>query len=321
MADSTSGTPSVARLVTELRGDYTVTVPLPSPASEGAGLVLQGFEIDTAARADRGICLAAMNLGVSWHSAERDAVDLRTMLIGGLCNDFDTRGSGLQHGRTTDVAGGVTVAVRFAVVEGGRAIPWSAGVADLDLPVPRDALGAPLADPLEVTDDHAARAHVHCLRLADSRDLAPGDPSWRNLQVSSGGDSTFAGALSGFTLALDAVGFASATASVPLTEAQALNRNAYIHRYLLRAFGGPGAVLEGGITHGIHRTGFMRDNQTPSALLLEAEMTGFEGEPGQAWDMLAPSRRSDPNLEPEDGYVRWAVALPREPEARCSAAE
>ncbi len=317
----TAGPPSVARLVKDLRPDYTVTVPLPTPASPDAGLVLQGFEIDTAARADRGICLAAMSLGATWHSPAHDAVDLRTMLIGGLCNDFDTRGSGLQHGRTTDVAGGVTVAVRFAVVEGGKATPWSSTVADQDLPAPRDALGNKIADPTAVTDDVAARAHVHCVRLADNADLAPGDPSWRHLDITSAGDSTYAGALSGFTLALDPVGFAGQTSELPLTEAQALNRNAYIHRYLLRAFGGTGAVVEGGITHGIHRTGFMRDNQTPSALLLEADLTGFAGEPGQTWDMLAPSRRADPNLEPEDGFVRWAVALPRSTEAKCSSAE
>lgn len=312
--------PSVARLVTELRPDYTVTVPLPVPASPGAGLVLQGLEIDTAARADRGICVAAMDVALDWHSAAHDAVDLRTMLIGGLCNDFDTRGSGLQHGRTTDVNGGVTVAVRFAVVEGGQAVRWSSGVADLDLPAPRDATGKPAVSPVLITDDATSRAHVHCVRLADGKDVGPGDPAWRHLRIDETDSSAVGGALSGFTLALDPSGFAAENAALPLTEAQALNRNAYIYRYLLRSFGGPGGVLEGGITHGIHRTGFMRDNQTPSALLLHADMTGFADTPGEQWDMGTNERR-DPNLLPEDGFVRWAVVSPRAPEAQCSAAE
>ncbi len=312
--------PSGARLVSELRPDYTVTVPLPVPASAAAGLVLQGLEIDTAARADRGICVAAMDVGLTWHSDAHDAVDLRTMLIGGLCNDFDTRGSGLQHGRTTDVNGGVSVAVRFAVVEGGQAVRWSSEVADLDLPAPRDTAGHPTVPAAQVTDDAVSRAHVHCVRLSDQADLGVGDPTWRHLRVSQSEGRAVGGALSGFTLALDPSGFAPENAALPLTEAQALNRNAYIHRYLLRAFGGPGAVLEGGITHGIHRTGFMRDNQTPSALLLDAEMTGFQGEPGEQWDM-GLGIRPDPNVLPEDGFFRWAVASPRPPEAQCSAAE
>ncbi len=305
--------PSVARLVEDLRDAYTITVPLPGRASRGAGLVLQGFEIDTAARADRGICLAALDLGVTWHSPAHDSVDVRALVVGGLCNDFDTRGSGLLHGRTTDVEGGVTVGLRFAVVEGGEAATWSSEIADLDLPGAPNLPGEP-----SETDDAAARAHIHCVRLADGLDLAPGDSSYRRLAISGLGNSGVAGALSGFTLALDPIGF-EATDQV-LSEAQALNRNAYIHRYLLRSFGGVGAVLEGGITHGIHRTGFMRDNQTPSALLLRTEMTGFVGQPGQAWDMLAP-KGADPNLLPEDGFVRWAVALPHPAEAGCSSSE
>ncbi len=314
--------PSVARLVAELRPDYTVTVPLPVPASPGAGLVLQGLEIDTAARADRGICVAAMDVGVAWHSEAHDAVDLRAMLIGGLCNDFDTRGSGLQHGRTTDVDGGVSVAVRFAVVEGASAVRWSAQAADLDLPAPRDPNGVARVSPVIVTDDAVSRAHVHCVALdgAAPVDIGGGDPSWRRLALERDAGVEAGGALSGFTLALDPAGFDDASAAEPLSEAQALNRNAYIHRYLLRAFGGPGAVLEGGITHGIHRTGFMRDNQTPSALLLRADMTGFPGALGEQWDMNSGARR-DPNVLPEDGFVRWAVVTRRPAEAQCSRAE
>ena len=302
--------PSVAHLLPALRSEYTVTVPLPVPASGSAGLVLQGLEIDTAARADRGICVAAMDMGVSWHSAAHDAVDVRALLIGGLCNDFDTRGSGLRHGRTTDVAGGVTVGLRFAVVEGGHPSTWSVQVADLAL---ADSSASPPG-----SDDAASRAHVHCVSVADRRDIAAGNAGDRSLQIGVEG-APIAGALSGFALALDPVGFAPDVAAQPLTEAQALNRNVYVHRYLLRSFGGPGSVLEGGITHGIHRSGFMRDNQTPSALLLRADMTGF-AEAGRSWDMLAPARQ-DPNLLPEDGFVRWAVALPHAKEATCSTAE
>ncbi|MFN7146930.1 MAG: hypothetical protein ACK4YP_24355, partial [Myxococcota bacterium] len=162
---------SLAGLLDENRAAWRVTVPIEA-ARPGAGLVLQGFEIDTSSRADRGICLAAMDVGVSWHDAKRDAVDLQATLIGGVCNDFDARGPDYFHGLTTEVDGGVLVTLHYAVVEGAETAPWS--VAVYDKAVPRAPDGR---DALRDMDDAASRAHVHCVRVSPDGTLEPRERS------------------------------------------------------------------------------------------------------------------------------------------------
>lgn len=321
--------PSVARLLDQVHDGYVVTVPLAETFPADAGLVLQGFTIDTTSRADRGICLAAMELGVDWHGGRRDAVDVVSTLIGGLCNDFDTRGTNLLHGRTTDVDGGVEVTLKFGVVTGAPTHTWSARVADRRVPGPREADGRPARDPVQVTTDTLAQAHVHCGRmdaagaftsLPQSGEGPPAD--WLDLGSRlTGSPVAEAAALRGFALALDPVGFDPALATRPLTETEALNRNSYVHRYLVRAFSdATGGFLEGGLTHGIHRRGLMRDNQRPSALLLGVDLTAFTGlpHPAEVHDIRFDRRREDPNLLPEDGFIRWSVAPTRAEPPRCS---
>ncbi len=321
--------PSVARLLDQVRDGYVLTVPLSEAFPADAGLVLQGFSIDTSSRADRGICLAAMELGVDWHDAAHDAVDVVSTLIGGLCNDFDTRGNNLLHGRTTDVAGGVEVTLKFAVAEGTPTAQWSARVSDRRVPAPRDADGNTAFDPVAVTTDALAQAHLHCMRVDGSgrftqaeRQPAAPPAAWLDLGTQIDGNPAAASAgLRGFALALDPAGFDPRIATRPLTETEALNRNNYVHQYLVRAFSDPsGGFLEGGLTHGIHRRGPMRDNQRPSALLLGVDLTSFPqlDHPAEVHDILFDRRRTDPNLLPEDGFVRWSLSPTRTQPPRCS---
>ena len=112
-----------------------MTAALPEPADAGAGLVLQGLTIDTAPRASGGICLSAMDVGVDWADpARRDAVTLRAQLLGGLCNDFNSRISEEYHGLVTDPDAGVKVTLYFAVVEGGEAHQGSVTASQRDRP-------------------------------------------------------------------------------------------------------------------------------------------------------------------------------------------
>lgn len=319
--------PSVARLVESARAAYSVVVPLPGGADRDAGLVLEGVEIDTTSRADRGICLAALDLGVEWADPTHEAVRLQATIVGGLCNDFDTRGAGLLHGRTTDADSGVEVVLHFGVVEGLGARTWSASIWDQDRPGPRRPDGRHRVDPDLVVRDDQAQAHLHCAafgaegiatHLPRSPDAPPGE--WLRLgSRADGAPPRGPGALSGFLLALDPAGFDPATLDRPLTEAEALNRNNYIHRYLLRVLPHPdGLLVEGGLTHGIHRAGLMRDNQRASALRVDVRWTAFADARGEAWDVSWPRRGQDPNLQPEDGFIRWSVGRPADPEPRCS---
>lgn len=328
--------PSVARLLDDVRPAYRAQVTLPTRASADAGLVLQGFEIDTTARADRGVCLAALELGVDW-AGDYDQVAVQSTLVGGLCNDFDTRGTDLRHGRTTDIEGGVDVIVYFAVVEGGRASRWSAGIFDRDRPGARDGAGGYVGDPDRGLDDATAQAHLHCGTVDATGALTriergpPSPPAawlsqgavWAPPDVAVG--PVLGASLRGFAVALDPRGFDPAIAAQPMSEVEALNRNNYIHRYLVRAFpigGGPtaggGTLVDGGVTHGIHR-GLLKDNQRPSALLLRADLTGFAGStPAPTGDSVWPRRATDPNLLPEDGYIRWAPVNPGPVEPGCA---
>lgn len=305
--------PSVAALLDS--PDYVEEVALPGPASPGAALVLQGLEIDTTSRALHGICVAALQLGVGWASPTRDTVSLQGAIVGGLCNDFDTKGKELRHGNTTSESGGVEAWIHFAVVEGAPAESLVVQAWDRSRPAPRDADGAPTGDPSVALDDAEARAHVHCVALA-----ATGAPSWRKPQPRSpdpawmqrglsvrGSTTAGAAALTGITLAFDPSGFDPA-APRTMADTEALARNNYVHRYLVRAFVGPlGTLFEGGMTHGIHRAGLMRDSARTSALLARAELTTFPGMVGaRTWDSVSPRRGTDPNLQPEDGFPRWA---------------
>ncbi len=320
---------------------WEVTVPLPK-ASPGAGLILQGFEIDTSSRADRGICLAAMELGVDWHTDAQDAVDVRASLVGGLCNDFDARGPDYRHGLTTAVDGGVRVTLHLAVVEGAPAIPWSLAVYDRSVPEPRvpDAKRNTLRPQHKGgMDDEASRAHLHCVRVSPTGTVAslprpsqapPADWLAQSMGL-EGAPVGGPGSLRGFRLALDPSGFApsegdpagstAAAEALPLTDDEALARNNYIYRYLVRAFpGDEGAFVEGGLTHGIHLQGPMRDNARPSALALRVDLTSFPTLAGraQAHDIEWDRRRDDPNLLPEDGYVRWSTSRPADGMPTCS---
>lgn len=314
--------PSVADLLDRARDAYRVSTPLPVEAGPDAALVLQGFEIDTSSRADQGICLAALDLGVGWAGGRRDAVSIQSTIIGGICNDFDSRGPAYHHGRTTAQTGGVELIVHFAVVEGAATSPWSARVFDRSLPAPPDT------DPERATDDDMSRAQLQCVRFGPDNSLnlldrqpAAAPREW--LSVAGEVHGTPAGgasALSGFTLAVDPAGFDLSEGPRALTEAEALARNNYIYRYLLRAFTDEsGLFLEGGLSHGIHKTGLMRDNARASAVLVGATGTTFPGLAGtHTWDVVAPSRRADPNLLPEDGFIRWAPGLPLAETPSCS---
>ncbi|HNC97628.1 MAG TPA: hypothetical protein PKW90_15970, partial [Myxococcota bacterium] len=254
--------PSVASLPRTIREDYALHLPRPEGVPEDAGVILQGFSIDTGSRADRGICLAAMDLGVDRAPGE---VVLRAMLVGGLCNDFDFRGPDLRHGRTTDVEGGVEVVLYYALVWGVPTRSWSVSIEDREVPAPAER---PRNGPREM-DDEASRAHLHCARIRDGVELLPrAEPSppmdWLDVATELRGDvGTAPASLHGFAFAFDPVGFAE-NPGQPRTDADVLRRNQYVYRYLVRAFSGPdGAFVEGGFTHGIHRRGPMKDSAPP----------------------------------------------------------
>ncbi len=319
---------SAAGLLGDNRAAWRVTVPLPAPVP-GAGLVLQGFEIDTSSRADRGICLAAMDLGVAWHSEAHDAVDLQATLVGGLCNDFDYRGPDYFHGLTTAVDGGVLVTLHYAVVEGAESRAWSLGIYDRDVPrAPVATARGPEGAATRDMDDAASRAHLHCSRVSPDgtvaalpRQASAPPPDWLAQGMLLDGDvSTGPASLRGFALALDPAGFDPVNGPRPLTEDEAMDRNNYIYRYLVRALpDGEGTFVEGGMTHGIHARGPMRDNARPSALALRVDMTSFPTVTGAtAHDITWDRRRDDPNLLPEDGYVRWSTTRLADPEPACS---
>ncbi|MDP2314939.1 MAG: hypothetical protein Q8P41_18715 [Pseudomonadota bacterium] len=309
-----------AGLLGDNREAWRVTVPLPE-AVPGAGLVLQGFEIDTSSRADRGICLAAMDLGVDWHSDAHDAVDLQATLVGGVCNDFDYRGPDYFHGLTTAVDGGVLVTLHYAVVEGAESAGWSLGLYDREVP------RSPEPEPRDM-NDAGSRAHLHCARVSPDGTVAAlprqegaPPPEWLSQgMLLDGPVAPGPSSLRGFALALDPAGFDPMSGPPPLTEEETMDRNNYVYRYLLRALPDAGGTfIEGGLTHGIHASGPMRDNARPSALALRVDLTSFPGLTGTvANDITWPRRTDDPNLLPEDGYVRWSQARPADLEPACS---
>ena len=318
--------PSVAALMEEARPAYRLRVPIPT-VSAGAGVLLQGFEIDTAARAEEGICLAGMEIGASL--ADLSTIEVQSTVIGGLCNDFDNRGPTLRHGRTTSPDGGVSVVLDLAVVEGGQAKEASVAMWDRALPAPPKAAVADRSvTALRAATDAGARASLHCGRATalgvaplPRQPEAPPD-EWHLLGQAVVGDPVgLAGSLRGFAFALDPVGFDPGLTRPLLTETEALSRNNYVYRYLARLFvSSNGTFAEGGLSHGIHKAGPMRDNARPSALYTRLDATTFASLPASpaSWDLVAPAEGEDPNLLPEDGFVRWATAFPLTTEPACS---
>ncbi len=318
--------PSVAELMEAARPAYRVNVPLPASIAPGAGVVLQGFEIDTTARAEEGLCLAGLELGAEISGT--DSIVVQSTILGGLCNDFDNRGPTLRHGRTTRPEGGVSVVLDLAIVDGASSGLSSVAAWDRALPAP------PRLDPAEDRStaalrgisDAEARASLHCNRAtveaveALPRQPHAPSPDWQVLgQTASGDLEAAAGSLRGFAFAWDPVGFDPGLSRPHLTEAEALARNNYVYRYLVRAFVSPaGTFAEAGITHGIHKAGIGRDNARPSALYARLDLTTFPVAGAVAWDLAAPDARQDPNLLPEDGFVRWATPFPVVAEAACS---
>jgi hypothetical protein len=266
---------SVAELLKNRRQDFQVATKV--YVGKNKSVFLQGFSIDTTSRADRGICLAAIELGADILAEE---VVLRAMLIGGICNDFDLRGPELRHGRTTNSEAAVEVMLDFAVVEGGS--PWSVTMLDPSVP------------PLK--HDKESRDWLHC----SAQTPAQLSGNWKQPTA----------LLRGFTFAFDPDGFVSATSSE-----SSLRRNNYLYRYLLRAFGGEHPLVEGGLSHGLHPRGPMRDASQPSALLLNAELIGLDIS-APVYDI--PRTTPDPNLLPEDGSIRWAIATPLAEVPSCS---
>lgn len=315
--------PRVAELLGAARDAYRVRVPLPATPDPGAVLVLQGFEVDTSSRAHEGICLAALDLGVDWADAGREAVALQATVIGGLCNDYDSRGPALLHGRTTAPDGGAEVTLRFAVLEGVEGRDWAARAYDRVVPHP------PGVDAERATTDTIARAHLQCVRVDEAgvhplpRQAGAAPLDWLDVAGGVAGDPRGpAGALREFALAIDPEGFDPALGPTVLGEREALGRNNYISRYLLRAFVDAGGLfLEGGLSHGIHKTGLMRDAARPSATLVAVEGTTFPAATGAVtYDSRHATRRDAPDVLPEDGFPRWAAGAPLTEPPACSPA-
>ncbi|MSQ01667.1 MAG: hypothetical protein EXR71_07210 [Myxococcales bacterium] len=321
--------PSVAELMESTRAAYTVQVPLPVAAEAGAGVILQGFSIDTAARAQEGLCMAGIDLTTSL--TDPSTVQVRSLLIGGLCNDFDNRGPTLRHGRTTRPDGGVSVVLDIAVVEGATSASASASQWDRALPAPRRDPGEDRETAaLRGTSDRESRAGLHCAMATaaavtpEARNPAAPPPEWLSLAGTAEGQlAAVAGSLRGFAFAWDPVGFDPGLSRPNLTDAEALGRNNYVFRYLARAFVRPdGTFFEAGMSHGIHKSGLTGDNARPSALYARVDLTTFLSlaGPTPTWDLVAPVGVDDPNLLPEDAFTRWATPFPLLAEPTCTSA-
>jgi hypothetical protein len=280
---------------------------------------------------------------VDWAGDQREAVRLRGLLLGGLCNDFNTRGVEEHHGLTTHSEAGVRITLYFAVVSGAEAQRSSVVVAELDR-AGRRAEPTSLQwidDPSDLTrraryrtpgapervGNRASKEQLACVRvdpqaqLLESAGRATDDAEW--FATSSGvapagpAGPTRAASLSRFALALDLRGFDpryKRAEYAGISELEARNQNAYVYRYLLRAWPHPagGWFVEGGATHGLHTGGFGRDASQPTAHLLAADLTWWDGlsaAPVRA-GMPQASAHRDPNLQPEDGFVRWAWTEP-----------
>jgi len=325
------------------RSDYEVSFELPD-VEPGDGLVLQGVTLDSASRASGGICLSAVDLGVRWADPEQPGPAVaRAMLLGGLCNDFNTQESGEHHGLTTNPAAGVRAVLYFAVVHGGQARSGSIQAAQRDRPGKRSGPtslhlatdDAPTTSSLaayrrasspERIGNHSSKANLACFQVDEGGLAALNDTSmseWRvdvRGSVPQGEGVNRAGSLSGFAFALDLRGFGrDREAYSDISALQARSQNVYLYRYLMRSWLEPGVLLEGGMSHGLHLSGLGKDNASATAALVRADLTWWDGLSADPIDRdLTDARpRRDPNAMPEDGFLRWARTVEREAEAAC----
>jgi hypothetical protein len=284
----------------------------------------------------------------------RRSISLRASLLGGLCNDFNVQLPEEYHGLTTDPEAGVRVTIGFAVVQGGEARHATVTAAQRDRPGVRAKGSDPASiaqgsspppppayahatAPYRIDND-GSKDNLGCVQIGPGEDeaellpkpstrLGPTDAESAWMVESDGsipeqGRSGQATSLRGFTLATDLRGFDPSLASDAyrdVTELTARSQNNYIYRYLLRTWLQPdGSVfLEGGLAHGIHTSGPGKDNALPSAVLVSADLAWWEGlsAPPIAYGAAPPQRaRDDANLQPEDGFLRWAFTQPRDQE-------
>ncbi len=342
-----SSTPSVAELLRTPDPRFDLLVPRP----EGmAGTpVLQGLTIDTASHASGGICLSAMDLGVYDAGPEHpDHLRVRARLNGGLCNDFNNRDKDEHHGIITDPSQGIRVRLSVALVDGRAPRAVSVRASQRDLIGRRDGpthviteeqvVRVPRAPYRDVpgaieTNNKVHKTNFACIAVDASgaprllpRAIGP-DPDDTEWMVRTEGtppphDRVSLG-VQGFAFAFDLRGFDPGlwpAAYGDVSELSARSQNNYLYRYLLRTWPMPqgGLFLEGGVSHGVHLKGLGRDNASPTALMVRSDAVWWDA-PGIPWVAPDPAqRRTDPNLLPEDGYLRWAVTEPMDEEGpRC----
>ncbi|MFT4627179.1 MAG: hypothetical protein ACI8PZ_005860 [Myxococcota bacterium] len=349
--ERTGGERSIASVMQSHAASYEVEVDLPElPA--GTGLVLQGVTFDTAPRASGGICLSAVDVGVRWADPTTPGpAVLRAMLLGGLCNDFNAQTAEEHHGLTTEPKAGVRVVLYFATVEGADAKTGSLTTAQRDRPGDRQGMGSvhrvggdgPLPevapyDHRKAPDrvgNYGAKDNLACLRVDGDRAEAlvppthrhfePAQSEWRVASTGTlpeGRGTGRGGSLSGFAFGLDLRSFdpdAPDATWDDVSELTARSQNVYLYRYLLRAWAEQGLFVEGGMSHGVHRAGPGKDNALPTAMLLRTDFTWWDGLSAEPIDrdLTEPVGRFDPNLQPEDGFLRWAPTRARDEELSC----
>ena len=300
---------SVASLLDETRDYFETTARLPEAASDEAGLVLQGFTIDSSPRAGGGICVSALDFSLDWIESpleeHREAVKIRTAMLGGVCNDFNAQNAEEHHGLTTDASSGVRVTLYFAVVEGAPAQGGSVTVAQ---------------DHRPEMDNHESKANLACFDVDADAGPTTSDEWWirPDGELPGPNGTNRGGSLRGFAWAFDLEGFeddADPSKHADVTELMALNQNVYLYRYQLRTWTGPEPKIhvEGGLSHSLHV------GALPTAMLLRTDLTWWDdlSESPERWTAAGYGKRAlDPNVLPEDGYLRWARMRPLE-EVQC----
>lgn len=278
----------------------------------------------------------------------RTEVRLRTALLGGVCNDFNAQSAEEHHGLTTDASSGVRVTLYFAVVEGAPARSGSITAAQRDQPGARRAAThvaygpgphPPMApytgpDAPDAIGNHGSKGNLACLAVdpeqGTARPLPTGPkrhgPSSEDVEwwvqpegeLPMGSAQHRGGSLRGFAWALDLRGFEpdpTGAAHADISELAARSQNVYAYRYQVRAWTGPEPELhlEGGLSHGLHFGGLGKDNAQPTAVLTRADLTWWDdlSAAPERWAGAGYGRRAhDPNVHPEDGYLRWVQTRP-----------